>query len=144
AEAEKEAESLDRAAHSFSASASASWHNPNYVKARGLLEDADWFDAAFFGMNPKEAAITDPQHRVFLESAWEALENAGYDPEKFDGPIGVFGGMSMNTYLAANLRGHADLMASLNPHQIMLANDKDYLPTRVSYKLNLRGPSLNI
>src|SRR5712671_4067444 len=104
--------------------------NPNYVKARGMLEDADLFDAAFFGMNPKEAEITDPQHRVFLECAWEALESAGCDPERFDGPIGVFAGMSMNTYLAANLRGHADLMASLNAHQIMLANDKDFLPTR--------------
>ncbi len=118
--------------------------NPNYVKARGVLEDADLFDAAFFGVNPREAAVMDPQHRVFLECAWEALENAGYDSEKFEGTIGVFAGMSMNTYLAANLHGHRELMASLNAHQIMLANDKDYLPTRVSYKLNLRGPSLNI
>src|SRR6266705_5519938 len=118
--------------------------NPHYVKARGVLEDAALFDAGFFGINPREAEITDPQHRVFLECAWEALESAGCDPERFDGFIGVFAGMSMNTYLAENLRGHADLMASLNAHQIMLANDKDFLPTRVSYKLNLRGPSLNI
>ncbi|HKW29806.1 MAG TPA: amino acid adenylation domain-containing protein [Verrucomicrobiae bacterium] len=118
--------------------------NSNYVKARGILEDADCFDAAFFGLTPREAEVMDPQHRVFLECAWEALEHAGCNPAKFDGAIGVFAGMSMNTYLAHNLLTHPELVAQLNEHQLMLGNDKDFLPTRVSYKLNLRGPSLNI
>ncbi|MCI0748622.1 MAG: hypothetical protein L0Y58_24700, partial [Verrucomicrobia subdivision 3 bacterium] len=73
------------------------------VKARGVLEDADKFDAAFFGINPKEAEIMDPQHRVFLECAWEALEDAGYDTEREERPIGVYAGMSMNTYMLSNL-----------------------------------------
>ncbi len=119
-------------------------HNPNYVKARGLLEDADLFDAAFFGVNPREAEIMDPQHRLFLECAWEALEDAGYDAEREERLIGVFGGMSMNTYLPANLLSHPELLDQVGSHQLMLANDKDFLTTRVSYKLNLRGPSLNI
>ena len=118
--------------------------NPRYVKARGLLEAADMFDAAFFGINPKEAEIMDPQHRLFLECCWEALENAGYNSHKFNGAIGVFGGMSMNTYLAHNLRGQEELIAQVGEYQLMLANDKDFLTTRVSYKLNLKGPSLNI
>ncbi|HZI31264.1 MAG TPA: polyketide synthase, partial [Candidatus Binatia bacterium] len=118
--------------------------NPHYVKARGVLAGAELFDAGFFGMSPREAQVTDPQHRIFLECAWEALEHAGCDPAKFDGEIGVFAGVSMNTYLAHNLLTSPGLVAQLNEHQLMLGNDKDYLPTRVSYKLNLRGPSLNI
>ncbi|HXE41584.1 MAG TPA: polyketide synthase, partial [Candidatus Baltobacteraceae bacterium] len=118
--------------------------DPNYVKARGLLERADMFDAAFFGMNPREAEVMDPQHRIFLECAWEALEHAGYDSEKYEGSIGVFGGMSMNTYLAHNLMSRPDLIAQAGEYQTMLGNDKDFLPLRVSYKLNLRGPSINI
>jgi amino acid adenylation domain-containing protein len=119
-------------------------NNPNYVKARGILDDAGLFDAAFFGINPREAEVMDPQHRVFLECAWEALESAGCDPERYEGAIGVFAGMSMNTYLPHNLLRRPEFLAQFNEHQIMLGNDKDFLPTRVSYKLNLRGPSLNI
>ena len=119
-------------------------NSPSYVKARAVLEGADLFDADFFGLNPREAELLDPQHRIFLECAWEALEDAGCDPAKFDGAIGVFAGMSMNTYLSQNLLTHPELVAQFNEHQLMLANDKDFLPTRVSYKLNLRGPSLNI
>ncbi len=118
--------------------------NSKYVKARGILEGADMFDAAFFGINPKEAEIIDPQQRVFLECAWEALENAGYDPAREERPIGVFAGMSMNTYLLENLGTHPELMELVGHHPLMLANDKDFLPTRVSYKLNLKGPSLSI
>ena len=66
--------------------------NPNYVRARGILADADEFDEQFFGFTPKEAEILDPQQRLFLQAAWEALEHAGYDPQRFDGPIGVFAG----------------------------------------------------
>src|SRR4051812_1011624 len=118
--------------------------NPNYVKARALLEDAEMFDAPFFGINRKEAEIMDPQHRIFLECAWEALENAGYADEDKARITGVFAGMSMNTYLLSNLVTHPELMELVGSYQIMLANDKDYLPTRVSYKLNLKGPSVNI
>src|SRR5881394_4459734 len=118
--------------------------DPRYVRARGVLEKPEWFDAAFFGINPKEAEIMDPQHRVFLECCWEALENAGYDSETAEGMIGVFAGMSMNTYLLSNLATHPDLLDLVGHYQVMLANDKDFLPTRVSYKLNLRGPSVSI
>jgi amino acid adenylation domain-containing protein len=118
--------------------------DPNFVKARAVLENSDFFDAAFFNINPREAEIMDPQHRVFLESAWEALENAGYSRDSYGGLIGVFAGASMNTYLFSNLLAHRELTALVGGFQIMLANDKDYLPTRVSYKLNLRGPSLNV
>jgi acyl transferase domain-containing protein len=122
-----------------------SWRgNPNYVKARGVLEDADKFDAAFFGINPREAEIMDPQQRVFLECAWEALEDAGYDSEREARPIGVFGGLSMNTYLMANLASNAGLTEQVSGFQTTFANDKDYLSTRVSYKLNLRGPSMTV
>src|SRR5882724_822581 len=97
----------------------------NYVRARGVLEGAELFDAAFFGLSPREAEVLDPQHRIFLECAWEALEDAGCDPEKFDGAIGVFAGVSMNTYLAHNLLTRPDIIAQLNEHQLMLGNDKD-------------------
>jgi acyl transferase domain-containing protein len=118
--------------------------NSNLVKARGLLDGADLFDAPFFGIKPTEAQVMDPQHRVLLECAWAALEDAGYDPARFDGAIGVFAGMSMNTYFAHNLLSNPELIARVGDYQTMLGNDKDFLPTRVSYKLGLTGPSLNI
>lgn len=122
--------------------------DPNYVKARGVLDNVDMFDAAFFGLTPKEAAQTDPQHRLFLECAWEAFEHGGYDSERYSGSVGVFAGCSMNTYLLANLcQDRAFIEGILPYHQIgaqaaLLGNDKDFLATRVSYKLNLRGPSM--
>lgn len=122
----------------------ASAEKNNFVPARGILEGADLFDAAFFGIKPKEAETMDPQHRVFLECAWAALENASCDPKRFDGAIGVFAGMSMNTYLFNNLASHPEIIALVGDYQTMLGNDKDFLPTRVSYKLGLTGPSLNI
>ncbi len=118
--------------------------DPNYVPARGTLGDADLFDAAFFGINPREAEVLDPQHRLFLESAWEALENAGYDPEREPRPTGVFAGTTMSTYLLSNLLANPELLRTVGAYQTMLGNDKDYLATRVSYKLNLRGPSMVI
>ena len=81
----------------------ASRRDPSYVRARGVLEDVEMFDAAHFKMSPREAEVTDPQQRVFLETAWEALERAGYDPETYDGSIGVFASMTNNTYFLANL-----------------------------------------
>jgi phthiocerol/phenolphthiocerol synthesis type-I polyketide synthase E len=115
--------------------------DPNYVKAAPILDEPEFFDASFFGYSPKEAKMMDPQHRLFLECAWEALENAGYNAEKYPGLIGVYGGTNVNTYL---------LFGGLIPNLVndylstLIGNDKDFLTTRVSYKMNLRGPSLTI
>ncbi|MBP5973105.1 SDR family oxidoreductase [Brasilonema sp. CT11] len=119
-------------------------NSPNYVKAKGVLEDIEMFDALFFGFTPKEAELMDPQHRLFLECAWEALENAGYDSQAYDGRIGVYAGAGLNIYLATNLMSNRDLIESAGNLQISIGNDKDYVPTRVSYKLNLTGPSINV
>ncbi|MHB8519307.1 MAG: hybrid non-ribosomal peptide synthetase/type I polyketide synthase [Limisphaerales bacterium] len=132
-EAELEADGVDVPAN-----------HPDYVKAGAILEEADRFDAGFFGITPREAELMDPQHRLALECAWEALENAGCDSAQYAGSIGVFFGMSLNTYLQANLLSHPEWLAAMRTHQVVLANDKDYLPMRVAYKLNLRGPSLAI
>src|SRR5688500_229455 len=118
--------------------------DPRYVRARGVMEKPEWFDAAFFGMNPKEAEIMDPQHRVFLECAWEALEDAGCNPDTYEGLIGVFAGASMNTYLLTNLMTNRDLIADFGMFSSLIMNDGDFVPTRVSYKFNLRGPSINV
>ena len=117
--------------------------DPDYVRARGILDDVELFDAAFFKMSPREAEVTDPQQRVFLEVAWEALERAGYDLETYDGSIGVYAGMSNNSYFLANLHHRPDVLRNAG-ELAMLGNEKDYLATRVSYKLNLRGPSINV
>ncbi len=113
--------------------------HPDYIKASPVLENIEFFDAAFFRINPREAEIMDPQQRIFLECAWEALENAGYDPERYDGRVGVYGGSGMNGYLLYNLASKQDISAEL-----AMTVDKDYLSTRVSYKLNLTGPSLTV
>ncbi|HEX6288914.1 MAG TPA: MupA/Atu3671 family FMN-dependent luciferase-like monooxygenase [Herpetosiphonaceae bacterium] len=115
--------------------------DPRYVKAAAMLDGIEEFDATFFGMTRREAEITDPQQRIFLERAWEALEHAGYNPERFPGTIGVYGGGSTNTYLLFNLLARPDLLQSFDPVQIDITNAGDHLTTRVSYKLNLRGPS---
>ncbi|MEB3357180.1 MAG: SDR family NAD(P)-dependent oxidoreductase [Synechococcales bacterium] len=121
----------------------ASFNDPQYVKVGGVLPDVDRFDAAFFGYSPREAILLDPQQRLFLECAWEALETAGYDTESYDGSIGVYGGAGMNGYLF-NLYANAHIRESVSPYELFLASDKDFLTTRVSYKLNLQGPSLDI
>ena len=118
--------------------------NPDYVKARGILKDLDLFDPGFFGLNPREAQILDPQQRLALETAWEALENAGYDPLTYPGAIGVFAGSSISTYLQQNLLRNQDLVDQMGTFQLILGNDKDFLPTRISYHLNLKGPSINV
>lgn len=117
--------------------------HPQYIKASAPLAEIDQFDADFFGFNPREAEILDPQHRLFLECAWEALEQAGYDAEQYGGTIAVYGGAAMNSYLL-NLYNNATIRQTVDPYQIFLASDKDFLTTRVSYKLNLSGPSLDI
>ncbi|MBE9034042.1 type I polyketide synthase [aff. Roholtiella sp. LEGE 12411] len=116
--------------------------NANYIKAGAVLDDIDLFDAGFFGFNPKEAEMTDPQHRLFLECAWEALENAGYDAQRCESRIGVYAGASLNNYLPFQL--NIDQIGSAHSFQKLIGNDKDFLSTRVSYKLNLTGPSLTI
>ncbi|MCC6456163.1 MAG: amino acid adenylation domain-containing protein [Caldilineaceae bacterium] len=118
--------------------------DPHYVKANSFLEDADLFDADFFGFNPREAALLDPQHRLFLECAHAALENAGYDPDRYPGAIGLFAGSSASSYYAANVAALLEQMDGAGQYQAALANDKDFLTTRVSYKLNLRGPSVAV
>lgn len=113
-----------------------------YVRARGVVEDVDKFDAGLFGYTPREAEIMDPQQRVFLECAWEALEHAGCDPDQFTGAIGVFAGTGFNSYL--RLIGADPALADYNPVQLGIASDKDFLATRVAYKLNLRGPAVAV
>jgi acyl transferase domain-containing protein/acyl carrier protein len=117
--------------------------DPRYVKVASVLADVEQFDAEFFGYAPREAEVLDPQHRLFLECAWEALERAGYDPRAFDGQIGVFAGASFNTYLA-NIFSNQHLVESVGALQAAIGSRADYVPTRVSYKLNLRGPSINV
>ncbi len=117
--------------------------DPAYVPARGVLAGAEAFDAGLFGMSPREARITDPQHRVFLECAWEVLEDAGCDPGRFPGLVGVFAGCSLSRYMLA-VHGDPDMARALDPFQLTVANDKDFLATRVSYKLGLEGPAFTV
>jgi acyl transferase domain-containing protein len=115
-----------------------------FIKAGAILNGVDQFDASFFGYPPREAALLDPQHRIFLECAWEALENAGYNSETFEGAVGVYAGMSLSTYLLYNLLGNPRCSTAEDHFQVMLGSDKDFLSTRVSYHMNLRGPSLDV
>ncbi|MGD9108806.1 MAG: type I polyketide synthase [Gammaproteobacteria bacterium] len=118
--------------------------NPNYIKTRGIIGDVALFDAKFFGYSPAKAEITDPQHRLFIEIAWEALEKAGYASEKYAGTIGVYAGSGEASYLIEYLRKNIAKVSHKNLYQILIANSKTFLSTKVSYKLNLTGPSLNI
>jgi phthiocerol/phenolphthiocerol synthesis type-I polyketide synthase E len=119
-------------------------NNPNYVKAAGVLENIDLFDAQFFGFTPREAEIMDPQHRFFLECAWEALESAGYEPDTYKGLIGTYAGMGMSKYLLNNLLPHTALIESVSPLQLKILNDKDFLTSLLAYEMNLKGPSVTI
>ena len=114
--------------------------HPDYVAAATPLDGVETFDAAFFGLNPHEAEVLDPQHRIFLETAWEALEHAGCTPATATGPIGVYAGCGPNEYQpnipalpARNVAGS---------FQVLTSNDKDFVATRVSHMLDLKGPSL--
>jgi acyl transferase domain-containing protein/NADP-dependent 3-hydroxy acid dehydrogenase YdfG/acyl carrier protein len=118
--------------------------DPRYVKRGTVLDGADLFDAAFFGLSPREAQILDPQHRVFLECAWEALEDSGYAPGATTHAVGVYAGASMNSYVFSQILRNPALAESVGGYQLMLGNDKDFLCTRASYKLDLRGPSMTI
>ncbi|MGP0020269.1 MAG: amino acid adenylation domain-containing protein [Candidatus Sulfotelmatobacter sp.] len=119
-------------------------NDPDYIRARGLIEGADLFDAAFFGINPLEAKVMDPQQRVFLELAQEALENAGYDPERYRGRIGVFAGLGDNHYYTTNLLTHPDLLAMAGKLAVEYGNQKDYIALRTAYLLDLRGPAISL
>lgn len=118
--------------------------DPDYVRARGVIDDVEWFDAAFFGINPKEAELMDPQQRIFLEICWECLERGGYAPDSCAMPVGVYGGMNNATYYQRHLTTRPDLVEAVGEFQVMLANEKDYLATRVANKLNLRGPAVSL
>jgi acyl transferase domain-containing protein/acyl-CoA synthetase (AMP-forming)/AMP-acid ligase II/acyl carrier protein len=129
--------------------------HPDYVKVSSVLPDIEWFDARFFGITPRDAALMDPQQRILLECAWETFEVAGYNPLAYRGTVGVYAGAGMNTYLLNNLYparsyqspdDNSEILTldSMEGFRVMVANDKDYLPTRISYKLNLRGPSVNV
>ncbi|AFZ36199.1 6-deoxyerythronolide-B synthase [Stanieria cyanosphaera PCC 7437] len=119
-------------------------NDPNYVKAGAFLEDIDLFDANFFGYNPQEASALDPQHRIFLECAYSALENAGYNPDKYTGKIGIFAGVGWNNYLLFNLNPNEDFFKTALGYQTIIGNEKDFLTTRISYLLNLTGISIDI
>ncbi|MEJ6482500.1 aminotransferase class III-fold pyridoxal phosphate-dependent enzyme [Nostoc punctiforme UO1] len=118
--------------------------DPSYVKARGIIPGGETFDAAFFGINPMEAVVMDPQARVFLELVYEALENAGYESESFDGLIGLYAGCGQNTYFANHISGRMEIVDRIGEFQTMLANEKDFLTTRAAYKLNLKGPAVSV
>ncbi|WP_141736193.1 non-ribosomal peptide synthetase/type I polyketide synthase [Oligoflexus tunisiensis] len=118
--------------------------HPNYGRSRGVLADVDKFDAEFFRISPREAKLIDPQQRVFLEVAYEALQDAGYDPDQFPGDIGVYGGIGDNFYHIHNVLDKKDLIQKVGSLTTTVGNMKDYAATRVSYKLNLRGPSVSL
>jgi amino acid adenylation domain-containing protein len=116
---------------------------PDYVNAQGVLENLEYFDAVFFGYNPREAEMLDPQVRLFLECSWEALEDAGYDPGDYHGSIGLYAGASPNFYWEALSvsSGKGDILGIFTAEKLM---NKDYLSKWVSYKLNFNGPSISI
>ena len=118
--------------------------DPRYVRSAALLEGIEFFDAAFFDMPAREAQITDPQHRLFLECTWHALEDAGCDPARYRGEIGIFAGAGRNTYFLHNISGDETLKETLDDYQIIIGSEDDYLATRVAFKLNLRGPAITV
>ena len=124
--------------------------DPAYVRRAPLVDGIDEFDAEYFGMTPYTARMMDPQQRLFLQTAWHAFEDSGYDPATFDGSIGVFAASTASGYLMYNLMSHRDPKAlvgegiTVEMFNLVLLNDKDYLATRVSHQFNLRGPSLSV
>ncbi|MFF8993500.1 SDR family NAD(P)-dependent oxidoreductase [Streptomyces sp. NPDC014983] len=117
---------------------------PGYVPAKGALDDIAGFDSRLFGYGALEASVIDPQQRIFLECAWAALEDAGCDPDRAGGPIAVYAGSLLSTYLIRNLLPRADLRASLGVPLLFQSNQPDQLATRAAYKLNLRGPAITV
>ena len=119
-------------------------NHPGYVAARGVFDEVDCFDAAFFGISPKEAELMDPQQRVFLELCWECIERAGHVPDATTVPVGVFAGMYNASYYQRHVLSRPDLVEKLGAFQVMLGNEKDYIATRVAHKLNLTGPAVSV
>ncbi|HEV8169546.1 MAG TPA: type I polyketide synthase, partial [Pyrinomonadaceae bacterium] len=117
---------------------------PDYVPAKAILDDIELFDAKFFDYSPREAEMLDPQHRVMLECAVEAFEHAGYDPQRVQGRVGVYAGVSAGSYLDVNLSSHTDLIDRVGAYQVDIGNHGEFVPTTISFKLNLKGPSINI
>ena len=115
-----------------------------YVAARGVIDDVEQFDAAFFGISPREAELMDPQHRIFLELCWECMERAGHVPGATSGPVGVFAGTNNGTYFQRHVQAHPDLIEKLGAFQVMVANEKDYIATRIAHKLDLNGPAISL
>jgi amino acid adenylation domain-containing protein len=118
--------------------------NPLFVGARGIIPTANAFDAAFFGINPKLAEVMDPQQRLFLEISWEALEQAGYLPKHFNGRIGVYAGVGTNSYYKKNILPNDEILDHVGYLNAETVNEKDYISTRTSYHLNLKGPAVSI
>ena len=117
-------------------------NHPKLVRSGFVLDDVEQFDAAFFGLNPREAELLDPQHRLFLECAWQAMEHAGYEPDAMPGPVGVFGGSTLSGYLTANVFRNPEVVKNVGPRAAVYGSVPDYMVTRVAYKLNLRGPAM--
>src|SRR5262249_53232072 len=130
------------------ANATETARDPHYVRARSVLEDVDLFDAEFFGIYPREAELMDPQQRLFLECCWQTLEDAGYDPDSYTGQIGVFAGSSVWSYFLSRLCTRPGFIQDftsgyqVSNYSEMMGNSLDFLSTKVSYKLNLRGRAL--
>jgi acyl transferase domain-containing protein len=118
--------------------------NPRFVAADAILDGMDEFDASFFDYSAREAEIMDPQHRLFLESAWEVMESAGYNSELYDGRVAVYAGANLSGYMIRNLYSNPGLVENVGTFKIMLANGQDFLATKVSYKMNFLGPSVNV
>jgi len=124
--------------------------NHSYVRRAALLDGIDEFDADFFRFTPHAARMTDPQHRLFLQCSWHALEDAGYDPEQIEGSVGVYGTSTTSGYLLHNLMSHQNPDTVIGQGvtfemvNLSLHNDKDYLATRVAHQFNLRGPALSV
>ena len=119
-------------------------NNPLYVGARGIIPTANTFDAAFFGINPKLAEVMDPQQRLFLEIAWEVLEQKGYLPKHYSGRIGVYAGTGTNTYYKKNILPDNEILDQVGYFQAETVNDKDYISTRTAYHLNIKGPAVSV
>ncbi|MEO6499939.1 MAG: polyketide synthase, partial [Mucilaginibacter sp.] len=119
-------------------------NDPDYVGARGIIDNADKFDAAFFDLNPKLAELMDPQQRIFLEIAWEVLEKTGHLPEKYNGTIGVYAGTGNNSYYYHNVHAHPELIDLFGGFQVSTVNEKDYVSSRTAYQLNLKGPAVSV
>ncbi|MDI9240388.1 amino acid adenylation domain-containing protein [Lysobacter sp. LF1] len=119
-------------------------NDPGYVAARGVIDGVELFDAAFFGIGPREAELMDPQQRIFLELCWECLERGGHVPDAAESSVGIFAGMNNATYFQRHASAHPELVNRVGALQVMLGNEKDYIATRVAHKLNLTGPAVSV